>query len=259
VSERDLIPSDRLNINELPAQPPAAGARRPQVSFKSVAAFCAGYTPLSYTVEGIVRSASLYTTTAKTGAGKTGLNVVLALAVVTGRENILGREVTKGRVAYLAFENPDDVRMRIMIACFLLNIDLREIGYRLVILDTRQKPEEILAELRRLAQTEPFTLVVVDTLAAFFDGKDINDNVQGGEFMRRLRPFTQIPGLPSVMVSAHPIKNASEDSLLPYGGGEKGAERDRAGRNRERRGELPRRGRTSFLAVNMGGDGKMGR
>jgi hypothetical protein len=190
-----------------------------RVRFKSAVAFCAEYTPLSYTVEGLVRSASLYVQTAKTGAGKTAINVIKSLAIVTGREDILGREVTKGRVAYLAFENPDDVRMRIMIACYLLNIDLNDIGDRLVILDRRQKPEEILIELRRLAQTDPFTLIIVDTLAAFFDGTDINDNVQGGEFMRRLRPFTQVPGLPSVIVSAHPIKNAGKDSLLPYGGG----------------------------------------
>jgi hypothetical protein len=189
------------------------------VAFKTAARFCGEYVPLSYTVEPIIRSASLYTLTAKTGAGKTAFNVVAALAVATGRQDVLNREVVKGRVAYLACENPDDIRMRFKIAAYLLNIDLDEIGDRLLILDTRAKPEAVHAELKRHAEQEPFALVIVDTLAAFFDGDNINDAVQGGQFMRRLRPLTQMNGLPSVVVAAHPVKNASEDNVVPYGSG----------------------------------------
>jgi hypothetical protein len=43
--------------------------------------------------------------------------------------------------------------------------------------------------------------------------------VQVGEFMRRLRPLTQLESHPSVLVAAHPVKNAAEDNLVPYGGG----------------------------------------
>ena len=88
-----------------------------------------------------------------------------------------------------------------------------------MILDRREKPEAVHAALAKLAEQEPFALVIVDTLAAFFDGDNINDAVQGGEFMRRLRPLTQIAGLPSVIVAAHPTKNATEDALVPYGSG----------------------------------------
>jgi hypothetical protein len=86
-------------------------------------------------------------------------------------------------------------------------------------LDIRIKPEEVLAKIKTLAGAEPFTLVIIDTFAAFFDGNDTNDATQGGEFMRRLRPLTKIGGLPTVLVAAHPIKNAPEDNLLPYGSG----------------------------------------
>jgi hypothetical protein len=95
--------------------------------------------PLSYAIEGLVRSASLYTLTAKTGDGKTSFNVITALAKATGRGDLLGRDADKGRVAYCAFENPDDVRMRFMIAAFLLNVDLDELGDDLVIFDRREK------------------------------------------------------------------------------------------------------------------------
>ncbi len=198
---------------------PVASARDRRVVFKSAAEFCAEYVPLNYTIEGIMRSASLYALTARTGAGKTAFNVVAALAVATGRADILNREVVCGRVAYLACENPDDIRMRLMIAAYLFNIDIGEIADRIVILDRQEKPEAVHAELARLAKVEPFALVTVDTLAAFFDGDNINDAVQGGQFMRRLRPLTQLPGLPSVLVSAHPVKNAGEDALIPYGSG----------------------------------------
>ncbi len=194
-----------------------SGAAKPQ--FRSARDFCALYEPLSYAVEPVIRSASLYTLTAKTGSGKTAWLIVAALAIATGRADILGPEVTRGRVAYIAAENPDDLRMRIMVAAFMLNIDLDEIGDDLVILDRRVKPEELVLTMKGLAAVRPFALVMIDTLAAFFDGGDINDNVQGGEFMRRLRPLTSIAGSPSVVVAAHPVKNASDENLVPYGGG----------------------------------------
>lgn len=188
-------------------------------NFKSARDFCAEFRPLDYAIEPFVRSSSLYTLTARTGSGKTALAIVLALAVATGRPDILDRDVAHGRVAYVAAENPDDLRMRIMVAAYQLNIDLDELGDKLVILDYRVKPEELVKRLKGLAESQPFSLVIVDTLAAFFDGNDANDNVQGGDFMRRLRPLAHIPGSPSVIVAAHPVKNAADDNLVPYGGG----------------------------------------
>ncbi len=189
------------------------------IIFKNAATFAAEYIPLRYTIEPIIRSASIYTETAKTGAGKTAFNVVAALAVATGRRDILNLDVAQGRVAYLACENPDDIRMRLKIAAYLLGTDLDALGDLVMILDRREKPESVCGALETLAEQEPFALVIVDTLAAFFDGKNINDAVEGGEFMRRLRPLTRINGLPSVIVAAHPVKNASEDALVPYGSG----------------------------------------
>jgi len=191
----------------------------PQVEFKTLADFCREYVPLAYAVEPLLRTSALYTLTARTGHGKTAFLIVAALAIATGRPDILGLDVARGRVAFLTFENPDDVRMRFMIAAYLLNIDLDEIANSIVVLDIRIKPEEVLVKLQKLADADPFTLVIVDTFAAFFDGNDTNDATQGGEFMRRLRPLTKIAGLPTVVVAAHPIKNASDDNLLPYGSG----------------------------------------
>ena len=195
------------------------GHAGPRPTFKPVDRFCGEYEPLSYIVEPIIRTGTVTCLTAKTGGGKTGLAVVIAEAVATGRSDILGMDVVAGRVAYRAFENPDDVRMRIMVAAFLLNIELADIADSFVILDARTKPEDLIAELRLMSVMGEFSLVIVDTFAAAFDGKDVNDNVQAGEFVRRLRPITQLPGLPAVLIPAHPTKNASDDQLVPYGGG----------------------------------------
>ena len=114
--------SGKTTANERNPPPNSDEATR-AITFKTLATFLAEYVPLDYTIESLFRGGSLYTLTAKTGAGKTALMVIMALAVATGRADILGLEVVKGRVAYLTAENPDDTRMRFMIACCLLNID----------------------------------------------------------------------------------------------------------------------------------------
>ncbi|RYB01301.1 AAA family ATPase, partial [Lichenibacterium ramalinae] len=190
-----------------------------RVPLKRLDAFLAEYEPLEYAVEPIVRTGSLYTLTARTGAGKTAWLISLALALATGRRDILGLDVERGRVALLTFENPDDVRMRLKVSSWFLAVEVREIVDRLLILDARVKPEDAIVELTEAAAEAPLRLVLIDTLAAFFDGDNINDNVQGGGFMRRLRPITRLPGRPAVVVAAHPVKNAPQDNLLPYGGG----------------------------------------
>jgi hypothetical protein len=202
--------------------PPCKGnGRAPPlaVGFKTFVDFCHEYQPLAYAIEPILRTSSLYTLTARTGHGKTAFLVIAAFAVATGRRDILELEVTRGRVAFLTFENPDDVRMRFIIAAYALNILPTEIDASIMVLDARAKPEEVLAALAKLSEIEPFTLVIVDTFAAFFDGDDTNNAKQTGEFMRRLRPLAKINGNPAVIVAAHPIKNATADNLLPYGSG----------------------------------------
>jgi hypothetical protein len=194
-----------------------------EIKLKTIAEFCKEYVPLAYLIEPWLRASTLYTLTAVTGHGKTGLLIIIALALVTGRADILGRkvgEVMRGRVAFLTFENPEDVRMRFIVAAYHFNIDLKPIGHDLKILDMRIKPEETIAMLEKDAvEHGPFVLDIVDTFAAFFDGDKINDPVQGGEFMRRMRPMTKTAGQPAVIVAAHPIKNAIEDNLIPYGTG----------------------------------------
>jgi hypothetical protein len=102
--------SFELLADEPPEAPPPEGtADAETIRFMSAEAFCAAYVAIAYVVEPLIRSSSLYTLTAKTGAGKTAFLIVMALAVATGRGELIGRTVKKGRVAFVSAENPDDV------------------------------------------------------------------------------------------------------------------------------------------------------
>jgi hypothetical protein len=175
--------------------------------------------PLRYAIHGIVPRGRTYTHTGPTNAGKTAFWTMAALAVATGRRDILNLDVTKGRVVYLAIENPDDTMSRFAIAQHfhrIHNFDLRD---RLFIVTVKATPESVFAALEKLSLSGGFALVIVDTLAAYFDGTDMNDNVAAGEFMRRLRALSTVLGHPAVVVLAHPTKGADKGSLVPYGAG----------------------------------------
>ncbi len=175
--------------------------------------------PLHYTIDGIVGRGRIYTATGPTNVGKTALWTMAALAVATGRSDILNLDVERGRVVYLAIENPHDTVSRFTIAQRFYGIPDLKLANRLFIVTVKATPEAVFAALEELARSGGFALVIVDTLAAFFDGADLNDNVAAGDFMRRLRTLSTVLGNPAIVVPAHPIKGADQSKLSPYGGG----------------------------------------
>ncbi len=60
--------------------------------------------------------------------------------------------------------------MRLKASSWQLNVDVSTIVDQLLILDARVKPEEALAQMEQAAKDGPLRLVLIDTLAAFFDG-----------------------------------------------------------------------------------------
>jgi KaiC/GvpD/RAD55 family RecA-like ATPase len=198
------------------AQQGASG--HPKPNFRSLADFLSEFRPISYAVAGLMRENSLYTLTGRTGEGKTSFLTVLALAGATGKgEKLIGRKMKKGRVAFATAENPDDLRMRLMVACFVFNIDPKIIDRDLIISDNRVRPEEIIDWIKETG--EAFTIIIIDTWQAFFDGSDSNKPTEAVNFTRRFRPLAATAGLPVVVIAAHPPKQASDDALIPYGGG----------------------------------------
>jgi hypothetical protein len=193
---------------------------KPPVRVCGIADFLAEYKPISYTIDGLLPGGSIYGTTAKRGAGKTALLTSTALAVATGRFDILGLDVEKGRVAYIILENPIDFLMKLSVAAFALGINVQELNDKIVIIDMKRPHEEIMRALRENAERlGPFQLVNYDTFQAGFAGASFNDNADTLKHAQSLREFTTLPGRPSVLVACHPVKNATRDNLDPYGGG----------------------------------------
>ncbi len=110
------------------------------MSARNILKFCSEYESMAYVIDGVARSGYFYTLTARTGTGKTSFNIVTALAVATGRADILGREVERGRVAYFAFENPDDARMRFLAAAYRWGICISDIADQIEVFDVKQRP-----------------------------------------------------------------------------------------------------------------------
>jgi hypothetical protein len=133
---------------------------------------------------------------------------------------LAGLEVERGRVLFLAGENPDDVRCRVVKLCEEMNLDPK--GLDVCFLPGVISISALAVRQRVTKESEergPFALVIVDTSAAYFDGDNENDNAQLGNHARTLRELTKLHGGPCVLVTCHPTKSPNPDNLLPRGGG----------------------------------------
>lgn len=189
--------------------------------YKGCGDFIDEYEPISYTLEGILPSGVFYFLTARRSTGKTAFLMSCMFAVALGRREIIGIEaVTQGHVAYLAFENPADIRMKLAVCAAEFHASKEDLNARITIIDARMLPEDIFDQLTVAAMEKgPLQAVFYDTFQAGFIGKDFNDNAEVLKFAVRLRRLSTILGKPSLLVAAHPTKNAGEDNLVPYGGG----------------------------------------
>jgi hypothetical protein len=181
------------------------------------------YVPADYLIDGLFQTAFLYALTGPTGTGKTALTLLLAWLVANGGK--LGeRDVVQGNVLFCAGENPDELRQRVIgIAdhCFggwpagRLHVLTPNVRSGLL---TKIGIEQVRAYCEGIGGVR---LVIVDTASAFFTGQDENDNVEMGNYARDLRMrLCTLPGGPTVLVPAHPVKKPSSvEDCLPRGGG----------------------------------------
>jgi hypothetical protein len=182
----------------------------------NAAQFVASFTPPEYLIDGIVQRGYLYSLTARTGHGKTAVDMYISQAIARSQP-MHGKEVLGGTVLFLAGENPDDIRARFLVLADEFKFNIEDIKIRFIdgVVDVAASLPRIQAE----AATIPdLRLVIVDTAAAYFNGDDTNNNSQQGAYARLLRQLTFLPGKPTVLVNCHPVKNAARDNLLPMGG-----------------------------------------
>jgi hypothetical protein len=84
------------------------------------------------------------------------------------------------------------------------------------------KISEMASELKTEADRHggEFGVVIIDTSPVFFEGDDENNRNQQGKHAAMLRELIDIiPGKPLVIANCHPVKNATQENLVPAGGG----------------------------------------
>jgi hypothetical protein len=209
---------------EAPGQDAGAGAAQetaqdapPAWKIQTAAEFVADFVAPEYLIDGVVQRGRLYTLTGPTGTGKTGVMLYAATAIATGSQ-FCGLDTEPGDVLFLAGENPDDVRARVIATLEANRIEAA--GLRLHFVAGTFSIRQDMAKLRRAAAGLPnLVMVVVDTLAAYFDGDDDNSNAQILDFARVVRTLTTWPGKPTVIMPSHPVKDVRKTNLVPRGGG----------------------------------------
>lgn len=185
---------------------------------KTSAEFVQGFVPPDYLLDTVFQLRFCYSMTAQTGVGKTTVAMRLAAHVSIGL-SLAGLEVQKGSVLYFAGENPTDVQMRWLGLTKEMGIDPATADVHFIpgAMHLSLVVDRIALEVVNKGLTP--SLIVVDTAAAYFEGDDDNGNVQAGEHARRLRSLCNLPGQPCVVILCHPTKNATDDNLVPRGGG----------------------------------------
>jgi hypothetical protein len=204
-------------INSTTRDESAGGTQAPAKKFgQSFTEFFAAYEPLRYLLWGIIVRSNLYSLTAPTTHGKTTWLCAVVCAVITGRNDILNIEAEQSRVLYIVYENPDNFRLQLAATARFFGVDPKIVDDYFVVVSGSTFKQDY-ADTKNSG--EEFGLVIIDTFQAAFDGTDFNANAEVLNFFRRCRAFTDLPGRPAVIVATHPVKNAPEDNLLPFGGG----------------------------------------
>jgi len=179
--------------------------------------FVGGFMPPDYLIQGVLQRGFSYSLCAHTGHGKTALSLLMMACVANGVP-FAGHFARQGRTLMLAGENPDDIRARWIALAEDCGFDAASVPVHFMPA-TPTIPDAV-AVVKPLAERlGGFSLIVVDTGPAYFSGFDENANVEIGQHARDMRAFTQICGRPTVLINTHPAKHASNDALIPRGGG----------------------------------------
>ena len=216
----DTMSADALYDSFFERKPKSNGASKPDFPLvRTSKEFSESFVPPDFVWGQILIRGFLYALTAKTGGGKTSVLLRLAAHGALGLD-LAGKSMERGRWLYLAAENDLDVQMRWIALSQQMQFDINDIEVYFVP-GTFNLSENIPKLCREaLHYGGDFIGVIVDTAPAFYAAEDANDRVGQQAHAEMLRSLTtMIPGNPVVIAACHPRKYASDDDLIPAGGG----------------------------------------
>lgn len=179
--------------------------------------FLSDLQPLEYLVDGLLPRGVAYSLTGHAGHGKTTLALQFALSVSQGMD-FADRATSKGSVLILAGENPYNVKWQYAAALAARDMKASDVDIHFVQgrFSINQWSEVLRA---KMAEMPNLKLVIVDSLQAFFEGDNDNDNAQMVAMAHKLRKLCDIGQRPALLIIAHPAgKQPSKDNLVPRGG-----------------------------------------
>jgi AAA domain/Bifunctional DNA primase/polymerase, N-terminal len=184
---------------------------------QSSAQFTKDFVSPDYLIDGLLQRRYFYLLTARTGAGKTSLALLFAACVALGIP-VGTLQTEKGRVLFFAGENPDDIRARWIALAQQMQFDIETIDVHFI--PGKFKISHLIKRIHREVDAlSGVEFLIIDTSAAYFETDNENDTMQMLHHAHRLRDLVKLPGGPCVLANCHPVKNATDDNLVPRGGG----------------------------------------
>jgi hypothetical protein len=184
---------------------------------QSSAQFTNSFVPPDYLIDGLLQRRYFYLLTGRTGSAKTSLALLFAACVALGLP-VGPLETERGRVLFFAGENADDTRARWIALAQQMQFDVETIDVHFIPgkFSISQLKQRIYREIEALGGVE---FLIVDTSSTYFETDDENDAMQMLRHAHLLRGLTALPGGPCILANCHPAKHATDDNLLPRGGG----------------------------------------
>jgi len=175
--------------------------------------------PLEFLIQNLIVRSMVYTLTARNNHGKTTLAMAMAAAVTMG-SSFASYKAKPGRVLWLSGENTMDTLYKIKLLEEKGLIDSDRIHIIDHSFDLKELTPQLICAMNlvdSLNLHDQFDLVVIDSLQAYAGGMDLNGNSAALTYLQEIRRLTQQGA--AVLILAHPIKSATKDNLVPYGGG----------------------------------------
>ena len=180
--------------------------------------FIDGFVPASMALDPVLARGHVAALVAHPNGGKSSIALQMALAVA-GLATLPGLDPDVGRVLYLAGDSDTNLAMQLIAAVEQHDIEPTRLRDRLLVVPARFSLLGSVDEIASLAAARGgFSLIVVDTRAAYSAAEQEDDNMQALADAMALRRLTRVEGEPAVLVLCHPAKHAARDQMVPRGG-----------------------------------------